>query len=204
MRCVVLKILLALASGAFPSASIAATFDLPLNGIVQIVGPLPSPISVTAQFNISPISAFGWSREGALFNSSDGVTFSPFQGCNENGCGLYSGWFDCGGPLGCGGTPQIGSISGLSVVFQLSDTSRFIGAQTSLLFANEDHTLSPGDPAHYITLTMDLPPGLRVSLLSEGAFDVVNPTPLPGAILLFSSGAGIIGLIGWRRRRKAI
>ena len=31
----------------------------------------------------------------------------------------------------------------------------------------------------------------------------VNLTPLPGALPLFASGLGALGLLGWRRKRKA-
>jgi len=36
-------------------------------------------------------------------------------------------------------------------------------------------------------------------LLPEGAY----VTPLPAALPLFATGLGVLGLIGWRRKRKA-
>ena len=30
-----------------------------------------------------------------------------------------------------------------------------------------------------------------------------NPVPLPGALPLFATGLGALGLLGWRRKRKA-
>jgi plastocyanin len=35
------------------------------------------------------------------------------------------------------------------------------------------------------------------------SIDVVTPTPLPAALPLFASGLGALGLLGWRRKRKA-
>ncbi len=31
-----------------------------------------------------------------------------------------------------------------------------------------------------------------------------NPTPLPGALALFATGLGAMGLVTWRRKRKAL
>jgi len=36
-----------------------------------------------------------------------------------------------------------------------------------------------------------------------GTFDVTLVTPIPGAMPLFATGLGALGLLGWRRKRKA-
>jgi hypothetical protein len=54
-----------------------------------------------------------------------------------------------------------------------------------------DITLQTGG---YSTLVEDL---------SVNYAAVLNPTPLPGALPLFASGLGALGLLGWRRKRKA-
>jgi hypothetical protein len=38
---------------------------------------------------------------------------------------------------------------------------------------------------------------------SDLAFRTYYATPLPGALPLFASGLGALGLLGWRRKRKA-
>jgi uncharacterized protein (TIGR03118 family) len=35
-----------------------------------------------------------------------------------------------------------------------------------------------------------------------GLFGEILPTPLPGALPLFATGLGALGLLGWRRKRK--
>jgi hypothetical protein len=40
--------------------------------------------------------------------------------------------------------------------------------------------------------------GLK-ALISDAPF----PTPLPGALPLFATCLGVLGLIGWRRKKKA-
>ena len=37
----------------------------------------------------------------------------------------------------------------------------------------------------------------------DGLFGAINPVPLPGALPLFATGLGALGLLGWRKRRKA-
>jgi hypothetical protein len=43
------------------------------------------------------------------------------------------------------------------------------------------------------------------SLGTEGDFSVtsVSPVPLPAALPLFATGLGVLGVLGWRRKRKA-
>ena len=52
-----------------------------------------------------------------------------------------------------------------------------------------------------LKLTIDLPDGLGIGpAVSFGAEAV---TPLPATLPLFASGLGALGLLGWRRKRKA-
>jgi hypothetical protein len=39
-------------------------------------------------------------------------------------------------------------------------------------------------------------------IITEFALDA-QPTPLPAALPLFATGLGALGLLGWRRKRKA-
>ena len=40
--------------------------------------------------------------------------------------------------------------------------------------------------------------------VAVGTWDVtISETPLPAALPLFATGLGALGLLGWRRRRKA-
>jgi hypothetical protein len=41
------------------------------------------------------------------------------------------------------------------------------------------------------------------SILDEGSSSLWSVTPLPTAFPLFATGFGVIGLLGWRRKRKA-
>ncbi len=81
-----------------------------------------------------------------------------------------------------------------------------LGASSGLPAAIDSafsYTVLPGDTAvglfhtsgsNFIYLT---PETLTVSLTAPGA------TPLPAALPLFASGLGGLGLLGWRRKRKA-
>ena len=51
-------------------------------------------------------------------------------------------------------------------------------------------------------------PGCSVDMLQGGSTNQVlafgvSPTPLPAALPLFATGLGALGLLGWRRKRKA-
>ena len=39
--------------------------------------------------------------------------------------------------------------------------------------------------------------------ISSGEVGTLSPVPLPGALPLFATGLGALGLLGWRRKRKA-
>ena len=48
------------------------------------------------------------------------------------------------------------------------------------------------------------PGGTMIANLTATVTDPPGVTPLPGTLVLFASGIGIIGLIGWRKKHKAI
>ena len=45
--------------------------------------------------------------------------------------------------------------------------------------------------------------GLEPMALIQGTGTVVSPVPLPATLPLFATGLGALGLLGWRRKRKA-
>jgi len=59
------------------------------------------------------------------------------------------------------------------------------------------------------TLTsLGVTPGIYVWTWGPGAnqsftLDIINPIPIPAALPLFATGLGVLGLLGWRRKKKA-
>ena len=46
--------------------------------------------------------------------------------------------------------------------------------------------------------------GLVFNFLGSGGIDNIVVTPLPAALPLYGSGLAILGLIGWRKRRRVV
>jgi PEP-CTERM motif len=54
------------------------------------------------------------------------------------------------------------------------------------------------------SLVYTIPDGASsIQIAWSGAFDYIPPVPLPATLPLFASGLGALGLLGWRRKRKA-
>jgi hypothetical protein len=67
---------------------------------------------------------------------------------------------------------------------------------------------SSADLSHTGTLTIDaVTPGASLAFLSghdySSSSEAISATPLPAALPLFATGLGALGLLGWRRKRKA-
>ncbi len=64
------------------------------------------------------------------------------------------------------------------------------------------HTFINGQPYKYLDdINYTITPPNGSASWSDITYSVV--TPLPAALPLFATGAGLIGLLGWRRKRKA-
>ena len=191
-----LVLLVTLVFALAPQAS-ASTFNLPLAGEVEIVGDLPAPVSISVSMTATPLGSSSWVFNSSIQQSSDiGGLFSQPQGCVGAACGTLAGFFVCGSTISCGIELLPGFVisrNGESVSFDVSDASRFLMIDTSVLIHG------PVD----FELTANLPDGLQVLVISDPIPQGLAQTPLPAALPLFASGLGALGLLGWRRKRKA-
>jgi hypothetical protein len=190
-----------------PSGSVAATFDLPLNSVIEITGDISAPVPITLLVNASSVPPYGPTFDGAtpgwqysivVSQSNQAGNFSTPQACTTDGnCFLLGGFVGCGGDLGCGFDPLLPGYglgrSGTPLSISISDSSR------ELAFSTQTSANVP----FFLTLTADVPDelGIKVVALLDGSFAGVAPltdaTPLPAALPLFAFGFGAIGLLSW-------
>jgi hypothetical protein len=178
----------------------AATFDLPLNGTVSIVGDLPAtynpssfgPIEIEIQaienFSLpvfsqqNPLTTVGvyqWSTSFTVLNQGGSSvpepSLSPF-GTTLTGYGQN-----------CWTGPYCPNPSGDSSETILSGDLFVSGDALTLEMSTNIFTLNV--PSDDLELQVTLPDGLSI-------------TPLPGALPLFATGFGVMGFLGCRRKRK--
>lgn len=205
MRFVVCVICCAFSAFLSPSRSAATTFILPLNGLIEITGDIPSPISVTFEVTVNPILPISQPPDGQVPGFSFGISLQQSvpdigfvfpQVCIGATCGTFVGFGGCGVQIGCGFLFPLGVFNarqGIPVSIPVSDSSRLFGFSGSLV------SNIPLD----FQFTVDVPDALGIGIL-DSKFTVVPlpQTPLPGALPLFASGLGALGLLGWRRKWK--
>jgi hypothetical protein len=130
--------------------------------------------------------------------SSIGGTLSQPQGCVGSTCGTLAGFHLCGGErIGCGidyvqGT--IASHDGEPITFDVSDASRFLTIDTSVLT----------DTLIGLELTATLPDGLQILTISDPIPNGVAQTPLPATLPLFAIGLGVLFVLTWWGKWAAI
>src|SRR5689334_168477 len=142
MKAIILSVLFAalLIVGA-ASVTRASTVSVPVNGKIEIVGDIPSPVSVTAHYDFLFVGFIGVVVESGEIELSGNIAgpFSRFQTCIGSFCGFYSGYFAyCGnggvpGGPGCSDQREAGTVEGVTVTFNVSDTSRFLLIQNVAL-----------------------------------------------------------------------
>ena len=94
-------------------------------------------------------------------------------------------------------TGVLAPLDGLTVREFLGDMNTLLGGGSSIVSIADLGTIvndvnssfSSGQPSQFAQDHLDAPP--------------VAPTPLPATLSLFATGLGGLGLLGWRRKRKA-
>ena len=196
-----LSVVAAVTASAPPARAVPLQIDLTIN--FQPPGPPEiTDLTGTAQFwwlglNASVIGPLGKQINIAALSSSPGknsfsISFIPGDPCiGQNSCQLG---FSFGGTAG--GFPAYAFMLGLN-------------------------DQPPGPPNSPLALKFFEPPGpvneppgppviFGGQIFANDAWVEVGDwqvtveaaTPLPGALAMFSGGLGVIGLLGWRRKRK--
>jgi hypothetical protein len=154
--------------------------------VLLSVGQLSSATAAT--INLSPDSFdFGNVTVGTTDTVALTATLTPNPGASsffwDFGIGAPFSAAKPSSPAGnCG-------VNSLTCVVDVSFAPTTIGSVTDLLVATVSE--NPGG------VTNDI-----FSMSGTGVAPVSN-TPLPAALPLFASGLGALGLLGWRRKRKA-
>jgi hypothetical protein len=164
------------------------------------------------------------SRADTIYTyTGNGFTFaiSPYTLTDS-----VSGWIDLSAPLG----NSVGPLNITPVAFSFSDGVQTITNNDVIsphFFFDDIKTNSSGDIVGWDVSVQSIAGGIIVTqddgigsqrdqagVLGVGGFEVdasvINPgswvvttTPVPAALPLFTSGLGVLGLLGWRRKRKA-
>ena len=96
------------------------------------------------------------------------------------------------------GTPGAVAITFLITSgFLPGDTGQGTGTESFFLITDSNTATVAGSYSGTIDTT-----GTLVDV--GGRFELVASTPIPAALPLFATGLGALGLLGWRRKRKAI
>jgi hypothetical protein len=168
----------------------------------QIAATVVAVMIATLSLTTAHASTFDWSYTGAV-----NYLCTP-------GCVSTTGTDTGSGTLTTDGVSLVTGITGtwdsVSIVALLPPGS---------FFANTDF-INPLNPPIYFDasgVAMSLSDGVKV-IFSQASFETfqpnsnyttstgtfsLTPTPLPAALPLFATGLGALGLLGWRRKRKA-
>jgi hypothetical protein len=118
----------------------------------------------------------------------------------------YSGLFSGPASFGTGTLTLADTTSGEPVFF--SSVLDLLAVPTGYI---SDAALGASTSTYSnATLTsLGVTPGIYVWTWGPGAnqsftLDIMNPIPIPAALPLFATGLGALGLMGWRRKRKAV
>jgi hypothetical protein len=210
-------------SAGLPRASHATTYLLDLDssgnalaapaGTVDIAG---DGTTLTYQFNLTSgtLSAVYMDVLGSVSGVSTNGAWSADLGIVTTPLGAFSNSLICNGDCGAQLT-AIFSGTDLVASFTLSDggAQMFSAANTSNGFFGDqinecdDAALTPSDggltPATLLAaLTSAIVTPAHATDVDPCAA-VMGATPVPATLPLFAAGLGALGLLGWRRKRRA-
>jgi PEP-CTERM motif len=128
-------------------------------------------------------------------NSGTGLTIEVLS--SPSGNVLGGGW-----TFSSATTPGVAFVVTGGVVTFASAVYRRDSNYDSLFFGSDDP--SGYIPQLYSSNEADLPNNYTNHALNDHvmSFTAVPNVPLPAALPLFASGLGVMGLLGWRRKRK--
>ena len=184
-----------------------ATFTTPGTGLTQAAA--TGGLLSLDQINITYATLFAPFSPNRLFapigsNITDGAFFIPGTGGTTPA-----------GVIGFGAVFSDVNLAGTSIAFATTaggigqfPVATFSGDQT---FSFLGILLAPGEGlitgVRIVTGTTALgpleSPSVDLVVMDDFIFGEPSNTPLPGALPLFATGLGALGLLGWRRKRKA-
>ena len=190
----------------------ATTFDVPLNGEIEITGDitsrhglyfrrcqLESLQSTSRRAARLLLKRAGYSILRSL-NQTDPAAFRRLRFATSNGsCFLLSNFLGCGGSLGCSETTPEGYgylRNGTPAPILISEAASIFSIAT----------YASADVASDLALDVDLPDGLGIEVLPGRTLNAAKfassaaTTPSPAALPLFATGLIVLGLVGWRSK----
>jgi hypothetical protein len=161
------------------------------------VGGAPTPAhALTFSFSFANTANGGGTVQGLIYGLSDNATSSATQiqitsNTDGFGVGQYAGTFAFNTF-----TVSSGSITGAQVeYFGAGNSSPDVTCCSLYMYYNTSVINGFGltDAADSVTNNFD----------ASDIFTLAPETPIPSALPLFATGLGALGLLGWRRKRKA-
>jgi hypothetical protein len=208
------------------SWTVRAAFAASLFGALLSGSPSAHAAMVNGSFETGDLT--GWTANpgtgsvSALLNSqaSDGTVYNPTQGnflasLFAGDTGVYTTLSQTF-TVGAGGAVLSGNVAFLAHDFLPNNDDGYVKLNNLVLFSTDVATVGDFGATAWTQLFAGLSAGVYTlelgvrnvgdnQLPSEILADdfSVTATPLPAALPLFVTGAGVLGAFGWRRKRKA-
>jgi hypothetical protein len=203
MKAILSALLVASAAMVMNAEAATMTFE----GVVTSTG---------SQTPVTPYTEAGFTLTNLQGGNTDGIFGAAASGVNANGTSVFGWCTVCGTTItieltAVGGGPF--SLTSLDAAFlaKVTGTPQTITALGHLLgggTVTQTFALSPNWTTFNLSSFTSLTSVDFSAIVGDPdpAFDnlvLSSATPLPAALPLFATGLGGLGLLGWRRKRKA-